>query len=64
MMATKTEFRIIELFGRWHIAYFVDEVMQYSIWGGYKRRQDAVRIAHIKNIPIDCIERPSKRKDV
>ena len=53
MMATKIEFRIIELFGRWHIAYFVDEVMQYSIWGGYKRRQDAVRIAHLKNIPID-----------
>ena len=44
---------IVKLWGLWHIAKYVDGVMQYSIHGGYKRKQDALRIAHMKNIHID-----------
>ena len=46
---------IVRLWGLWHIARYVDGVMQYSIYGGYKRKQDALRIAHIKGIHIDNI---------
>lgn len=46
---------IVRLFGMWHIAYYVDGVMQYSIYGGYRRKQDAMRVAHMKHIPIDYI---------
>ena len=44
---------IVRLWGLWHIAYYVDGFMQYSICGGYKRKQDAVRVARMKNIHID-----------
>ena len=46
-------YAIIRLFGMWHIAYYVDGVMQFSIYGGYRRKQDAMRVAHMKNIHID-----------
>jgi hypothetical protein len=48
-------FVIVRLSSLWHIALYVDGVMQYSIYGGYKRKQDAVRVAHMKNISIDSI---------
>lgn len=48
-------FVIVRLGSLWHIARYVDGVMQYSIYGGYKRKQDAVRVAHMKNIPVDEI---------
>ena len=44
---------IVRLWGLWHIARYVDGVMQYSIYGGYMRKQDAMRVAHMKNIHID-----------
>ena len=46
---------IVRLWGLWNIAYYVDGVMQYSIYGGYKRKQDAMRVARMKHIPIDYI---------
>ena len=47
------QYVIVRLFGMWHIARYDDGVMQYSIYGGYKRKQDAVRVARMKNIHID-----------
>ena len=48
---------IIRLFGLWHIAAFKNGVMQYSIYGGYKREQDAKRQATIHKIKIEEIRR-------
>ena len=48
---------IIRLFGLWHIAAFRNGVMQYSIYGGYKREQDAKRQAKIHKINIEEIRR-------
>lgn len=48
-------FVIVRISSLWHIARYIDGVMQYSIYGGYKRKQDAVRVAHMKNIPIDYV---------
>ena len=44
---------IVRLWGLWHIAQYTDEGMQFSIYGGYKRKQDALRVAHMKGIHID-----------
>ena len=46
---------IVRIFGMWHIARYVDGVMHYSICGGYKSKQDALRVAHMKGIHIDEI---------
>ena len=46
---------IVRLWGLWHIARYDDGGMQFSIYGGYKRKQDALRVAHMKNIHIDEI---------
>ena len=46
---------IISLFGLWYIAVFANGVMQYSIYGGYKRKQDAKRQATIHKIKIEEI---------
>ena len=43
---------IVRLFGLWYIAAFENGAMQYSIYGGYKREQDAKRVATIHNIEI------------
>ena len=43
---------IVRLFGLWYIAAFENGVMQYSIYGGYKREQDAKRQATIHKINI------------
>ena len=48
---------IVRLFGLWYIAVFDNGVMQYSIYGGYKREQDAKRQATIYNITIAEIRR-------
>ena len=48
---------IVRLFGLWYIAAFENEVMKYSIYGGYKREQDAKRQATIHKIKIDEIRR-------
>ena len=48
---------IVRLFGLWYIAAFENGVMQYSIYGGYKREQDAKRAATIHNIKITEIRR-------
>ena len=48
---------IIRLFGLWHIAAFENGVMQYSIYGGYKREQDAKRQATVHNMKIVEIRR-------
>ena len=48
---------IIRLFGLWHIAAFKNGVMQYSIYGGYKREQDAKRQAAIHKLSIEEIRR-------
>lgn len=48
---------IVRLFGLWYIATFENGVMQYSIYGGYKREQDAKRQATIRNIEITEIRR-------
>ena len=48
---------IIHLFGLWYIAAFENGMMQYSIYGGYKREQDAKRAATIHNIKITEIRR-------
>ena len=39
---------IVRLFGLWYIAAFENGVMQYSIYGGYKREQDEKRQATIQ----------------
>lgn len=46
------EYKIIRLFGLWYIAAFKDGIMQYSLYGGYKRYSDAKRIATVKGIRI------------
>ena len=48
-------YKIVRLFSMYHIAAFENDVMQYSLYGGYKRLQDAKRVATIKNIAIDEI---------
>ena len=48
---------IIRLFGLWHITAFKNGVMQYSIYGGYKREQDAKRQATIHKLSIEGIRR-------
>ena len=48
---------IVRLFGLWYIAAFENEVMQYSVYGGYKREQDAKRQATIHKIKIEEIRR-------
>ena len=53
----KMNYVIVRLFGLWHVAAFENDVMQYSIYGGYKRYQDAKRQATIHNIKISEIRR-------
>lgn len=48
---------IVHLFGLWHVAAFENGVMQYSIYGGYKREQDAKRQATIHGIKITEVRR-------
>ena len=48
---------IIRLFGLWYITAFENGVMQYSIYGGYKREQDAKRQSAIHKINIEEIRR-------
>ena len=48
---------IVRLFGLWHVAAFKNDIMQYSIYGGYKREQDAKRQATIHGIKITEIRR-------
>ena len=48
---------IVRLFGLWHVAAFKNGVMQYSIYGGYKRYQDAKRQATIHGIEISEVRR-------
>ena len=48
---------IIRLFGLWYIAAFRNGSMQYSVYGGYKREQDAKRQATIQKIKIEEIRR-------
>lgn len=53
----KMNYVIVRLFGLWHVAAFKNGIMQYSIYGGYKREQDAKRQATIHNIKISEIRR-------
>ena len=55
--AKKMYYVIVRLFGLWYIATFENGVMQYSIYGGYKREQDAKRQATIQKIKIEEIRR-------
>ena len=55
--AKKMYYVIVRLFGLWHVAAFENGIMQYSIYGGYKREQDAKRQATIHNIKISEIRR-------
>ena len=48
---------IVRLFDLWYIAAFENRVMQYSVYGGYKREQDAKRQATIHKIKIEEIRR-------
>ena len=48
---------IVRLFGLWHVAAFENGIMQYSIYGGYKREQDAKRQATIHGIEISEVRR-------
>lgn len=48
---------IVRLFGLWHVAAFENGIMQYSIYGGYKREQDAKRQATIHGIKITEVRR-------
>ena len=48
---------IVRLFDLWYIAAFENGVMKYSIYGGYKREQDAKRQATIHKIKIEEIRR-------
>ena len=48
---------IVRLFGLWYIAAFENGAMKYSIYGGYKREQDAKRQATIHKIKIEEIRR-------
>ena len=53
----KMNYVIVRLFGLWHVAAFENGVMQYSIYGGYKREQDAKRQATIHGIKISEVRR-------
>ena len=53
----KMNYVIVRLFGLWHVAAFENGIMQYSIYGGYKREQDAKRQATIHGIKISEIRR-------
>ena len=55
--AVKMYYVIVRLFSLWYIAAFENGVMQYSIYGGYKREQDAKRQAAIHKINIEEIRR-------
>lgn len=46
------EYKIVRLFSLYYIATFSNGIMQYTIYGGYKRLQDSKRIATIKHIHI------------
>ena len=48
---------IIRLCNLWYIAAFENGAMQYSVYGGYKREQDAKRQATIHQIKIEEIRR-------
>ena len=48
---------IVRLFGLQHVAAFKNGIMQYSIYGGYKRYQDAKRQATIHGIKITEVRR-------
>ena len=48
---------IVRLFGLWHVAAFENGIMRYSIYGGYKREQDAKRQATIHGIEISEVRR-------
>ena len=48
---------IVHLFGLWYIAACENGVMKYSVYGGYKREQDAKRQATIHKIKIAEIRR-------
>ena len=53
----KMNYVIVRLFGLWHVAAFENGIMQYSIYGGYKREQDAKRQATIHGIKITEVRR-------
>ena len=55
--AYKMNYVIVRLFGLWHVAAFKNGIMQYSIYGGYKREQDAKRQATIHGIKISEVRR-------
>ena len=48
---------IVRLFDLWYVAAFKNGIMQYSIYGGYKREQDAKRQAIIHGIEISEVRR-------
>ena len=48
---------IVRLFGLWHVAAFENGIMRYSIYGGYKREQDAKKQATIHGIKITEVRR-------
>ena len=48
---------IVRLFGLWDVGAFKNGIMQYSIYGGYKREQDAKRQATIHGIEITEVRR-------
>ena len=50
-------YAIVRLFCLWHIAAFENGVMKYSVYGGYKRKQDAKRQATIHKLNIEEIRR-------
>ena len=53
----KMNYVIVRLFGLWHVAAFENGIMRYSIYGGYKREQDAKRQATIHGIKITEVRR-------
>ena len=48
---------IVRLFGLWDVGAFKNGIMQYSIYGGYKREQDGKRQATIHGIEISEVRR-------
>ena len=57
MEVLKMYYVIVRLFSLWHVAAFKNGIMQYSIYGGYKREQDAKRQATVHGIKISEIRR-------
>ena len=46
---------IVHLFDLWYIARFKDGVMQYTLYGGYKKLSTAKSVATRKGLQIDKI---------